>query len=113
MIRLLASVLLPLAIASAPPVGPLPKGPTVTIKAQPGKNFVVSLPKSSRPGLVWRVARQYDAKVVRELKEGETAKTVWIRYRAVARGTTRIVYALTRGETSHAYAARTFVVVVR
>jgi predicted secreted protein len=112
-IRLLAAVLLPTGIASAPPVGPLPLATRVALTAQSGKTFVVTLPKSSRAGLVWRVARPYDAKVVREVAEGETKRTVWVRYRAVRRGATRIVYALTRGETAHAYAARTFAVVVR
>jgi predicted secreted protein len=83
------------------------------VRAETQRTFVLTLPKSSRAGYVWRVARRYDAKVVREVAEGDTKRTVWVRYRALRRGTTRIVYALTRGETAHAYAARTFVVVVR
>jgi hypothetical protein len=45
--------------------------------------------------------------------EGETASAIWIRFRAGGPGTTAVAYALTRGERSHAYAARTFVVKVR
>ena len=34
-------------------------------------------------------------------------------YSAVGRGSTTVVYALTKGETAHAYAARRFVVTVK
>jgi hypothetical protein len=50
---------------------------------------------------------------VQEVDEGETSKDVWLTYKAVKPGATRIIFALTRGETSHAYAARTFAVTVR
>jgi hypothetical protein len=105
-------LLLALGIASAPPVGPLPNGPTIPVVAKPGKTFVVTLPKRSG-GLVWRIARPFDAHVVREVAEGDRAAVVWVRFRAVAPGTTKIVFALTRGERAKAYAARTFRVTVR
>jgi hypothetical protein len=100
------------ALATAPPVGPLPKGPMVAIVAKVGKTFLVKLP-ASRQELVWRVARPFDARVVREVGEGDSAGIVWIKFRAVAPGRTTIVFAQTRGETAHAYAARTFRVSVR
>jgi hypothetical protein len=43
---------------------------------------------------------------VREVREGDTKTTVWWDFRAVRPGTTRIVFAQTRGERPHAYAAR-------
>jgi hypothetical protein len=63
---------------------------------------------------VWRIARSYDGHVVREIRERQTpAGAVRVSYRAVAQGSTRIVFALTRGERPHAYASRTFHVIVR
>src|SRR5206468_1137994 len=100
------------AIASAPRVGPLPKGPVTTIELAAGRTFTASLPKPSLAGRVWRIARIFDAHVVRELREGESATAVKVTFRAVGAGTTRVVFALTRGETAHAYAARTYKVVV-
>jgi predicted secreted protein len=101
------------ALSSAPPVGPLPKGPVLTVKPAAGKTFTVTLPKPSVAGRSWRVARSYDARVVREVGEGtKKSGAVWVTYRAVAPGTTRVLYALTRGEESHAYASRTYRVVV-
>jgi predicted secreted protein len=101
------------ALASAAPVGPLPKGPVSVIRARPGSTFVVSLPKAAVRGRVWRMARPYKSSVVRGLREGETGATVWLRFRAVSPGVTNLVFALTRGERSHAYAARTFTITVR
>ena len=101
------------AVSSAPPVGPLPKGPVQTVKRTAGTPFVVTLPKPGVAGRSWRVARAYDSGVVREVGEGTKKNgAVWVTYRAVAPGATRVVYALTRGERPHAYASRTFRVVV-
>jgi hypothetical protein len=58
-------------------------------------------------GRVWRIARPFNGKVVRETREGETKQQVWVTFRAVGKGSTRVVFALTRGETPHAYAAST------
>jgi hypothetical protein len=96
--------------ASAPPVGPLPAGPTRTISVKAAHTFRVTLAKSHVAGRVWRVARPYDGRVVRETREGETKTTVWIVYRALRPGATRIVYGLTLGEGRHAYAAARFAV---
>ncbi|HZS25520.1 MAG TPA: hypothetical protein VFA30_11120 [Gaiellaceae bacterium] len=101
------------ALSAAPPVGPLPKGPVQTVRLRAGATFTVSLSKSRVTGGAWRVARAYDARVVREIAEGTSrGGAVWIQFRAVAPGSTRIVYALTRGERIHAYRSRTFRVVV-
>jgi hypothetical protein len=59
-------------------------------------------------GRVWRIARPFNAKVVIETREGETKQQVSVMFLAVGQGSTRVVFAMTRGETPHAYAARTF-----
>jgi hypothetical protein len=96
-------------------VGPLPARATATttIAATTGHAFAVMLPRPRITGRVWRVARAYDSKVVRELGERKLATgAVRVTFRAVGPGRTRIVFALTRGETAHAYAARILRVVV-
>lgn len=100
------------AIASAPPVGPLPKGPVSTIAVTHGELFAVALPRT-RSGRVWRVARAYDSRVVTEVSEGTQHGNVVVVYRARRRGRTTIVYASTLGERTKAFAARTFKIVVR
>jgi hypothetical protein len=108
-----AGALAATALSSAPPVGPLPKGPVQTVRPSVGATFKVTLPKPNAAGRVWRVARAYDATVVREVSEGTNKDgSVCVTYRAVGAGTTRVVYALTLGERTHAYAARTYRVVV-
>jgi hypothetical protein len=101
------------AFATAPPVGQLPAGPTKAVTAAANGTFVITLPKSKQPGLVWRIARNYRSSIVHQLTEGETKGSVWVRFASVRPGKTSLVFALTRGERSHAFAARTFVVTVR
>jgi hypothetical protein len=100
------------AFASAPPVGPLPNGPTATVRLAVGRTHTVRLPQPQVAGRVWRIARSFDSRVVREVREGETKGQVWVTFRGVGRGSTRVVFALTRGETAHAYAACSFRFVV-
>jgi hypothetical protein len=92
--------------ATAPPVGPLPPGPTVPAGAKAGRTFRISVVKPRVAGRVWRIARPYNPRVVREIREGETKTTIWWTFRAVRAGTTTIVLAQTLGERPHAYAAR-------
>jgi predicted secreted protein len=101
------------AWASAPPVGPLPPGPTKHIVLKPGATVVLSLPKLADPGLVWRIARPYDASVAAEQSEGETRYTVWLRFKAAHAGSTSIRFGLTRGETRTALFSETFRIDVR
>jgi hypothetical protein len=94
--------------ATAPPVGPLPAGPTSSVRIQPTGSLTVTLPKPSVAGGVWRVARAFDGKVVEQLAERTTpAGGVELTFGAVGAGRTRLVFAVTRGETAKAYAART------
>lgn len=102
-----AGVIAVAATASAPPVGPLPRGPVAAISVQRGQLFAIALPKPSA-GRVWRIARAYNGKVVTEVSEGVQQGNIVIVFRAVHAGRTTITYALTRGETSKALQARTF-----
>ena len=99
------------ARASAPPVGPLPKGPTTEIRVPHGLLFSLVVPRP-KTGLVWRGARRSDATVATPLHEAEVERDIVFVYRAGKPGTTTVVYALTRGETRKAYAARFFRVTV-
>jgi len=90
-----------LARADSTPIGSLPAGPSSSTTTKSGQLFAVALPKAAgTSGLVWRVARPYDASVVKELSEGDVGTSVVIVYKVVGRGDTSIVYALTRGDTS-------------
>jgi hypothetical protein len=99
------------ALASAPPVGPLPKGPVTSISTAKGSLVSVALP--SRSGKSWRLARAVNARVLVEVSEANVGNAVVIVYRAIGRGTVSVRYGLTRGEQSKAYAAATFNVRVR
>jgi hypothetical protein len=100
------------AFASAPPVGPLPRGPVTKVTAPLGTLVDVALPRKSG-GLVWRLARDVESTVLRESSEADVGPNVVIVFRAVGKGQTTVVFALTRGERPHAYASVTQVVQVR
>ncbi|MFN8221665.1 MAG: hypothetical protein U0R50_00290 [Gaiellales bacterium] len=98
------------AFASSTPVGPLPAGPIVTIDAPRGTTVALSLPTPQEStGLVWRIARPFDAAIAREVSEGEVGRSTVVLVRLVGRGATTIRFARTRGDASSvATAARTF-----
>jgi hypothetical protein len=109
---LAAAVVFALAAeAAAPPVGPLPMGPTQKISTTKGSLVSIALP--SRSGRSWRVARAYNARVVTEVTEANVGSNVVVIYRATGRGSTRVVFGLTRGETKKAYASATYAITVR
>lgn len=109
-----AGLAVPAALASAEPVGPLPKGPVFKVSVLRDASFVVRAPKRpANSGLVWRIARPIDPAVVREVAEGEDRLNVWIRFKAFKAGSVRVVLGLTKGETRKGYASRTWVVTVR
>lgn len=99
------------AWGSAPPVGPLPAGPTTTIDVARGQLFALVVPRP-RVGLSWRGARPSDYLVARPLDEGEVNGNVVFVYRAERVGETTVVYALTKDEQPEARAARFFSIVV-
>jgi hypothetical protein len=108
-----AAVVAAAASAASIPVGPLPAGVEQRVNAKADSTFRVTLPKPGVAGGTWRVARAYDGKLVTETGEGDLRNGgVWVEYRALAPGKTDIVFAVTRGETRHAYAARTYHVVI-
>ena len=87
--------------AESTPVGALPAGPVSTVNTQRGLLVAVALPRPKpSSGLVWRIARQFDAGVVRQLDEVETASSVVVVFKTVGHGKTSIVFALTHGDAS-------------
>jgi hypothetical protein len=100
------------AEASAPPVGPIPKGPVSSVTTQKGQLGAIALPRRAN-GLVWRLARRIDPTVLREVSEADVGRSVVYVFRATGSGTARVVVALTRGETPRAFASVTHTVRVR
>ena len=89
------------ARANATPVGLLPAGPTSTTTTKPGQLVAVALPHTRpRSALVWRIARRYDSRVVREVSEANVGATVVLVFKVVGRGDTALRFALTRGDAS-------------
>jgi hypothetical protein len=85
------------AFASAPPVGPLPKGPVTTINVQRDELFGIALPRPTG-GNVWRIARHYDGRIVSEVSEGEQRGNIVGAYRALRPGKATIVAISAPGE---------------
>jgi len=100
------------SLKTAPPVGPLPSGPSSTIETQKGQLVAFALPRRSA-GRVWRVARNVDAKVVQQVSEADVGSSVVLVFRATGKGTATVSFGLTRGETAKAYESRRFTVRVR
>jgi hypothetical protein len=68
---------------------------------KPGQLIAVALPRAKQgSGLVWRVARAYNSRIVRQVSEGDLGANVVLVYRVVGRGDTSLVFALTRGDSS-------------
>jgi hypothetical protein len=106
-----AGVLAGSALATAPPVGPLPAAKVTRITTTRGQLVSVALPRRAG-GYVWRVARAFDARVIRQVSEGEVGNSVVLVFKAVGKGHTAIVVAETRGETAKAYRAVRYAVTV-
>jgi hypothetical protein len=100
------------AEASAPPVGPIPKGPVASVTTQRGQLVAIALPRKAN-GLVWRVARRVDPSVLRQVSEADVGRSLVVVFRAAGSGTARVVFALTRGETPRALASVTHTVRVK
>jgi hypothetical protein len=89
------------AIADSAPVGPLPKPAVTTVTTTQGSLVSVSLrARKVSSGLVWRVARPLDARVVKQVGEADVGPAVVLVFRVVGRGRTPITLALTRGDAS-------------
>jgi hypothetical protein len=89
------------AAADSTPVGPLPPGPVTTVTTERGQYVAVSLARQpARTGLVWRVARKLDTRVIRQVSEADVGKTVVVVFRAVSKGKATIAFAATKGDGS-------------
>ena len=97
------------ASASAPPIGPLPAGPTSLIHTQPGQLVAVALPRRAG-GRAWRIARSIDGQRLRQVSEADVGSSVVLVFRAHGTGTATVAFGLTRGERPKAYESRTFVI---
>ncbi len=86
---------------TAVPVGSLPRGPVTTVLTHPGELVAVALPRQEEAtGLVWRLARAVDGRVLRQVSEADVGACVVVVLEAVGTGETSVVFALTRGESS-------------
>jgi predicted secreted protein len=103
------------ARADSTPIGTLPKGPRSSIASERGTLVAIALPRQKpSTGLVWRLARRVDPSVLRQVSEGEVGSSVVVVFRAVHTGSARVVFALTRGDSSsRALRSRTYTVRVR
>jgi hypothetical protein len=102
------------ARADSTPVGPLPAGPVSTITTAPNQLVAVALPHAAKTsGLTWRLARRYDASVVRQVSEADVDANVILVFKVVGRGKTSLVFALTRGETAKAVKSTTHTILSR
>lgn len=87
------------ALADSTPIGALPAGPAATIDVRRGELVALALPKRSA-GRVWRIARPFDANVLRQVSEADVASSVVLVFRARRPGQTTLWLALTRGDAS-------------
>ena len=89
------------ASADSTPIGSLPKGPTTSIETARGSLVAIALPRqNASTGLVWRVARRVDARVLKQVSEADVGSSVVLVFRATGRGKAAIRFGLTRGESS-------------
>jgi hypothetical protein len=93
--------------ASAPPVGPLPRGPVTTVTA-PNQEYVSVALNRGQSGLVWRVARAWNTRVVVQTTEANLGDLTVYVFRTIKPGTATLRFALTNGERPKAYRAATY-----
>jgi hypothetical protein len=98
------ALLVPAGVASADatPVGSLPGGPLQEITVKRGQLVAIALPKArASSGYVWRIARAFDADVVRQAEEADVgSSTVVVVFRAQGVGRTTVTFAQTKGDAS-------------
>jgi hypothetical protein len=89
------------ALADSTPVGPLPKGPSSTFSTHRGWFVAVALPRQAKStGLVWRLARPVKTAILHQVSEADVGKNVVVVFNVSGSGTTSIVFALTKGDSS-------------
>ena len=100
-VAVLAFVAAGTAAADSTPVGPLPPPAVTKVTTAKGSLVAVSLPaRPAGTGLVWRVARPLDARVVRQVGEADVGPSVVLVFRVIGRGRASLHFALTRGDAS-------------
>jgi hypothetical protein len=107
-----AAILATSSRATAPPVGPLPFGPSTTIETTAGQLIAFALPHRGG-GRVWRIARPIDRSVLRQVSETDVGKQAVLVFVAAGPGTTTVSFGLTRGERFWAYESRLYTVSVQ
>ena len=101
------------ARADSTPIGALPNGPVTRIETTRGSLVAVALPRQ-KSGLVWRIARQVDGRVLRQVSEADVGPSVVVVFRVVGRGPATVRFAVTRGDSSSkALKSATYNVTVR
>ena len=98
--------------ATAPPVGPLPSGPTSAVQTHTGELVAFALPHRTG-GRVWRIARSVDRRILRQVSEADVGDQVVLVFKAAGPGTAVVAFGLTRGERPKAFESRRFTVSVR
>ncbi len=94
------------------PVGPLPAGPTSAVATQRGELIAVALPHRTG-GRVWRIARPFDTRVIRQVGEADVGTAVVLTFKATGKGSAVLRFGLTKGETAKAFESRRVTVAVR
>ena len=79
------------ARADSAPVGPLPAGPVSTTTTKPGQLVAVASARERELGLVWRIARSFNAKVVRAGRRGRRRQQRRLVFKVVGKGNTSLV----------------------
>jgi hypothetical protein len=92
-----------LADASAPPIGALPTPAVTLVQTHSGSLVSVALPR--RADREWRIARNSDQRVMRQVSEADVAGSVVLVFKAVGKGSTSVTLAETRGERAKVYRA--------
>ena len=63
--------------------------------------MAIALPsQKASTGLVWRVAREVDASVLRQVSEADVGSSVVVVFRATGAGTAKVAFALTKGDAA-------------
>jgi len=89
------------ALADSTPVGQLPTPAVTRVTTAKGSLVAVGLPaQPARTGLVWRIARPLDTRIVIEVGEADVGPSVVLVFRVVGRGRATLDFALTRGDAS-------------
>ena len=100
-VAVLALVAVGVAAADSTPVGPLPAPAVTKVTTVKGSLVAVGLPaQPARTGLVWRVSRPLDTRIVRQVGEADVGPSVVLVFRVVGRGRASLHFALTRGDAS-------------